>query len=88
MSKGKASQKYFDAPSAEEIRVIEEKLDNVKRASRKPKKKKVEPYIATIMRCLLEGKSSRRIADIVKAAHQVNISKESILRFKRSRNEF
>lgn len=81
MSKKSDPPKYFNAPSLAEMNAIEEKLDRLKLASRKPRKLKVEQFIPTIVRCLAEGKSARRITAIVKAAHQGNISKDIVLRF-------
>lgn len=85
MSKKSKVAQIFEAPSLEEIAAIDQRLDVVRRAARKPKPRKVDPVMPTIVRCLETGKSSRRISEIVNSAHSVAISKDSILRFARAR---
>jgi len=76
--------KFFPLASNEEIAAAEEKIRAVGRAARRPRKLKVDPVIETVVRCISEGKSSRRICQIVAHIHEYQIKKDSILRFKKS----
>lgn len=83
MSKKSVQCKYLEAASLEAIDAICAKIDETKKAKRKPKKLKIEPIIPTVVRCIGMGKSSRKIVDIVSKAHGVDISKDAILRFRK-----
>lgn len=84
MPKKNTNEKYFDAASPAAIHKICLKIDATQKAKRKPKKMKIEPIIPTVIRCLNMGKSSRQIASIVSQLHQISISKDSILRFRKN----
>ena len=81
MSKKKVKPKYFDAPSPEEMAAMERKLEQIKRANRKPRTLKIEPVVATVAACLQEGKSSRNTVRIVQMHTKPKLSKETVLRF-------
>ncbi|MDT7517121.1 hypothetical protein [Rhodoferax mekongensis] len=81
MSKKETPKKYADAIPYDAIAKIELKTLQIRCAKRKPKTKKVEPVIPTVVRCLRLGKSSRAISSIVKAHHGISVSKDTILRF-------
>ena len=76
--------KFLPGATDEQISAAETKINAVKRAARKPKKRKVDAVIETVVRCIFEGKSSRRISEIVAHVHEFEIKKDSILRFKKS----
>lgn len=84
MPKKNTSGKYFEAASPEAINEICSNFDAIKKAKRKPKKLKIEPIIPTVIRCLSLGKSSRQIVSIVSKLHEISISKDSILRFRKN----
>lgn len=81
MSKKDTPKKYSDAIPYDAIAKIELKYLQVRCAKRRPKSKKVESVIPTVVRCLHLGKSSRAISSIVKAHHGISVSKDTILRF-------
>lgn len=83
MSKKSVQSKYLEAASPEAIDAICAKLEEAKKAKRKPKKLKIEPIIPTVVRCIGKGKSSRKIVEIVSKAHGVDISKDAVLRFRK-----
>lgn len=82
--KDRVSNKFLPGATYEQISAAEIKINAVKRAARKPKKRKVDPVIETVVRCISEGKSSRRICQIVARVHDYQIKKDCILRFKKS----
>lgn len=83
-SKKNVRNKYLAAASDEQIFAAEAKINAAKRAARKPSKHKVDSVMETVVRCLSEHKSSRRICKIVADVHKFEIKKDSILRFKKS----
>lgn len=81
MSKKIAPKKYLEVATFDEIARIEEKINEINRASRKPREPKIERYIGTVVRCLRSGKSQRRTTEIVNQLYSGSISRESVRRF-------
>ena len=84
MSKKDVLKRYLPAASHQEIAAAEAKLNAIKKASRKPRKLKVEPVTETVIRCIAAGKSSRLTVKLVRRIHNYEIGKDSVLRFARS----
>lgn len=85
MSK-KMQHKYFDPPTPTEMVELERKVEQIRLAERKKKKLKIAPYVSTVATCLLNGKSSRHIVNIVRLHHKVELGKDTILRFAKCNN--
>lgn len=84
MPKKTTHKKYLEAASLDAIAAADLKAKTICAAKRKSRAKKIEVVIPTVVRCVGLGKSSRRIAAIVRDLHGLCISKDTVLRFART----
>jgi hypothetical protein len=81
MSNKKSVAKYLEPITDEEIDSLNKKYEEVKKANRKKKPLKIDQVAPTVVKCLLDGMSSRRICNAVWSKHKLRIGKDAVLRF-------